>query len=141
MKPRISSKCNTSNTIILAEVDTIMKSEKLIADTFNNCFPHITKTLKLKKNPNFDGHSLSSITDYFKNNDSVIRIKEKNYAQENTLSFTLFAKEDILRAISSNKVSPFDDNPIKILNNSIHIFLEKLSNIFNSSSQTEGLIN
>ena len=38
----------------------------------------ITKTLKLKKHPNFDGQSLFSVTDYFKNNESVIKIKE-NY--------------------------------------------------------------
>ena len=29
------------------------------------------------KHPNFDGHSLSSITDYFKNTESAIKIKEK----------------------------------------------------------------
>ena len=36
----------------------IIKNEKLIADTFNNYFADITKTLKLKKHPNFDGQSL-----------------------------------------------------------------------------------
>ena len=35
-----------------------MKNEKLIADTFNDYFADITKTLKLKKHPNFDGQSL-----------------------------------------------------------------------------------
>ena len=33
----------------------------------NNYFANITKTLKLKKYPNFDGQSLSAITEYFKN--------------------------------------------------------------------------
>ena len=46
-----------------------MKNEKLIGDTFNNYFADITKTLKLKKYRNFDGQSLSSITEYFKNNE------------------------------------------------------------------------
>ena len=41
----------------------IMKNEKIIADAFNNYFAEIIKTLKLKKNPNFDGQSLFSITD------------------------------------------------------------------------------
>ena len=58
----------------LTEQDTIIKNEKLIADTFNNYFADITKTLKLKKHPNFDGQSLFSITDYFKNNESVIKM-------------------------------------------------------------------
>ena len=95
-----------------------MKNEKLIPDTFNNYFIDIAKTLKLKKLPNFDGHSLFSITDYFINNESVTKIKEKYKTQENSLSLTLFSKEDILKAIkslSSNKASPIEDIPIKIL--------------------------
>ena len=55
VKPRFSKKCKTANTIILTEGDMIIKNEKLIADTFNNYFADITKTLKLKKHPNFDG--------------------------------------------------------------------------------------
>ena len=41
------------------------KSDKLVPDTFciNNYFAGITKTLKLKKHPDFDGQSLFSITD------------------------------------------------------------------------------
>ena len=46
----------------------IIKKEKLIADTFNNYFADITKTIKLKKHSTFDGQPLSSITDYIKNN-------------------------------------------------------------------------
>ena len=52
-----------------------MKNEKLLADTFSNCFADITKTLKLKKHPSFDVQSLSRFTDYFKNSESVIKIK------------------------------------------------------------------
>ena len=88
---------------------------------------------KLKKHPNFNGQSLFSITDYFKNNESVIKIKEKYNIQENSFSFTLFSKEDILKAIksvSSTKVSATEDIHIKILKNSIHIYSEKLNNIF-----------
>ena len=59
-------------------------SEKWKADTFNNYFADVTKTLKLKKHPNFDGHSLSSITDYLKNNERVIKIKENCDTKENT---------------------------------------------------------
>ena len=60
-----------------------MKNKKLIVDTFNNYFADITKTLKLKKHPNFDGQSLFSLTDYLKNNGSVIKIKENYDSQEN----------------------------------------------------------
>ena len=134
VKPRFSNKCKTANTIILTEGDMIIKNEKLIADTFNNYFAVITKTLRLKKHPNFDGQSLFSITDYFKKNESVINIKEKYNTRENSFSFTLFSKSDILKAIkslSSNKVSLIEDISIKILKNSIHIYSDKLTNIFN----------
>ena len=67
VKPRFSNKCKTENIIIVTEGDTIMNNEKLIADIFNKYFADFTKTLKLKKHPNFDGQSLSSIIDYFKN--------------------------------------------------------------------------
>ena len=112
----------------------IIKNEKLITDTFNNYFADITKTLTLKKYPNFDGQSLLSITDYFKNNESVIKIKEKYNTQENSFSFTVLSKEGITKAIkslSSNKTSPIEDMPNKILKNSIHICSGKLINIFN----------
>ena len=77
VKLRFSNKIKTANTIILAEGDMIIKNDKLIVDTFNNYFADMTKTLKLKKHPNFVGQSLFSIADYFKNNESVIKIKEK----------------------------------------------------------------
>ena len=91
----------------------------------------------MKKHPNFDDQSLFSITDYFKNNVCVIKTKEKYDAQENSFSFTLFSKEDILKVIkslSSYKASPIEDMPIKILKNSIHISSEKL-NLTHSKKQ------
>ena len=112
----------------------IITNDKVIADTFNNYFADITKTLKLKKYPNFDGQSLFSITDYFKNSKRARKIKEKYDTQENSFSFTLFPKEEILKAIrslSSNKISPIEDILIKILKNPIHIYSEKLTNVFN----------
>ena len=67
-----------------------MKNEKLLADTFNNYFADITKTLNLKKHQNIYDQSLSSITDCFKNNESVIKIKEKHYTQKNSFLFTFY---------------------------------------------------
>ena len=90
VKPRFSNKCKTANTFILTEGDMITNNEELIADTFNDYFTDLTKTLKLKKHLNFDGQSLSSIIDYFKNNNSVIKIKEKYDTQENSFSLTCF---------------------------------------------------
>ena len=58
VKPRFSNKCKTENTIILTEGVMVIKNYKLIAGTFNNYFADITKTLKLKEYPKFDGQSL-----------------------------------------------------------------------------------
>ena len=100
------------------------KNEELLTDIFilNNYFCGIRKTLKLKKHPHFHPQSPSSITDYLKNNESVIKIKEKYDTQENSFSFILLSKEGILKAtksLSSNKTSPIEDTPIKIMKNSI----------------------
>ena len=77
VKPRFSKKFKTANTIILTQGDMIMKNDKIIGGAFNNYFAGMTKSPKLKKHLNFDGQSLSSITDYFKNNECVIKIIEK----------------------------------------------------------------
>ena len=61
--------------------------EKLTAGSFNNYNADSAKTLKLKRHLNFDGQSLFSMTDYFKNDESVIKIKEKYDIQENSFSF------------------------------------------------------
>ena len=61
-----------------------MKNDKLLPDTFNKQFADITKTLKLKKHPILDGQSLFSITDYCKNIESAIKIKEKYNTQESS---------------------------------------------------------
>ena len=112
----------------------IKKNEQPVADTFYKYLADITKALKLKKHPNFDGQSLSSITNYFKNNESLIKIQEKDDTQENSFSFPLFSKVDILKEIkslSSNKAYSLDDIPITILKNSIYIYSEKLTDIYN----------
>ena len=109
-----------------------MKNERLISETLKNYFAEVTKTLKLKKHLNFDGQSVFSITDYFKYNESIIKIKEKYDTKENSFSFTLFSKEGILKAIkslSSNKASPIDEITIKIFKKSVHIYSEKLASI------------
>ena len=90
VKPRFSKKFKTANTIILTQGDMIMKNDKIIGGAFNNYFAGMTKSLKLKKHLNFDGQSLSSITDYFKNNECVIKIIEKKKKKSMILKITYF---------------------------------------------------
>ena len=52
----------------------------------------------------------------------------------NSFSFTFFSKGDLRKAIKfrpSKKAFSFDDILIKVLKNSIHIYLDKLTSIFN----------
>ena len=90
VKPRFSKKFKTANTIILTQGDMIMKNDKIIGGAFNNYFAGMTKSPKLKKHLNFDGQSLSSITDYFKNNECVIKIIEKKKKEKYDTQNNLF---------------------------------------------------
>ena len=48
--------------------------------------------------------------------------------QKNSFSFTLFSKDDLLKAIKSlpsNKATPFGNIPIKVLKHSIHIYSDE----------------
>ena len=139
VKPRFSNKCKTANSIILVEGENIIKDDQKIANTFNDFFVNITKTLKLKKQPDFDSESISSITDKFLDNESVIKIKEKLQINENSFSFRPFTETDIvniINSLSNNKGSPFNDIPVKIMKDLIEIYSKKLTNIFNSCLET-----
>ena len=61
----------------------IKENEKLLVDTFNNYICRHQKTSSVEKHPNFDGQSLSIITDYFKDNEIVVKINKKCDTQEN----------------------------------------------------------
>ena len=109
-----------------------MKNDKLIQQTLAATIlpkQKITKkhykNFELKKHPNFIGQFLSTITEYFKNNEIVI--KKKYDAQDNSFLFTLFSKGNILKAIKSlpsNETSAFSDIPI---GKSQFIFTQKIS--------------
>ena len=77
VKPSFSNKCKTANNIILVEDNTIISTEKEIADTFNDHFSNITKSLHLKSHPDFNDKTLFEITEYFDNNTSISEIKNK----------------------------------------------------------------
>ena len=67
------------------------KSKRLIADTFNNYIADITKILKLKKYPNFDGQSLFNITE------SVIKIKKTILLKRTHFHLLYFQKRTLLK--------------------------------------------
>ena len=99
---------------------------KSSADNFNNYFADTTKALKLKKHPNFDAQSLSSVTENFKNYEYVIKSNKGMLLKRS--HFTLFSKDNLLKAIkslSSDEASLFVDIPIKVLKNSIQMYSEK----------------
>ena len=52
---------------------------------------------KLKKHQNFDGQSLSGITECLIDNESAIKVKEKCNNQENSFSLSLFPTKDFLK--------------------------------------------
>ena len=52
---------------------------------------------KLKKHQNFDGQSLSGITECLIDNESAINVQEKCNNEESSLSFSLFPTKDFLK--------------------------------------------
>ena len=52
---------------------------------------------KLKKHENFDGQSLSGITECMIDIESAIKVKEKCNDQKNSFSFSLFPTKDFLK--------------------------------------------
>ena len=91
------------------------------------------KTLKLKKiSPALKKKSLKHILRHFKNH-STKKIKD-DFNGKKTFTFCEFQETEIIKTITElpkSKASTFKDIPVKIMINSVHIYSQVLTNIFN----------
>ena len=133
MKPLFSNKSNNASTDILHENNRIIKDNKKISHTWNKYFKNLTKTLKLKKTSHaLNKKSLKHLLRHLKNY-STKKIK-KHFNSKEIFTFREFKKTEIIKAIKElpkNKASTFKDIPVKIMANSVHIYSQVLTNIFN----------
>ena len=88
VRPDFSNKTKTANTILLSEKEKIITDETMVAKTLNNYFTDLTKNLELKENRLFSRKdTIADIVDYFKNCDSIKKMKEIYNCGINAFSF------------------------------------------------------
>ena len=95
----------------------------MVAKTLNNYFTDLTKNLELKENRLFSRKdTIADIVDYFKDCDSIRKIKETYNSEVNAFSLSSFTEEEIKDAIKhlpNNKATVSNDIPVKILKASL----------------------
>ena len=131
MKPLFSNKNKTANTIILDKNNRIIKDNKQISH-MNKYFTSLTKTLKLKKTSALKKKSSKHLLRHFKNH-FINKIK-KHFNSNERYAFREFKETEIIKTIKKlpkNKASTFKDISVKIMMNSVHIYSQVLTNIFN----------
>ena len=136
IKPLISNKSKSTNSITLIEDQKILKHEEKIANTLNKYFSTLTKKLKLKpqKKLRTSKKEIKKIINSFKDNPSIKKIKS-HFLEDEVFSFREVTNDEILDAIKSlptNKSSTFDDIPAKLLKDSAVIYSPILMKIFNN---------
>ena len=131
VKPLLSNKSKTANTITLNENNRIIKDNNKISHTLNKYFAHLTSTLKLKKtSPALKKNSLEHLLRHFRNH-STKKVK-KHFDRKEIFTFCEFKETEIIKTIKEQpkvKDSTFKDIPVKIMVNSVHICSQVLTYI------------
>ena len=130
--------------ITLVERDKITHKDKEIAETMNNYFVKITKTLRLQRSKKYRTNDIGILTSQFKDHASIKKIKSSikkiklSYPEiiADTFNFTLVSPEDVKREIMNLNVKKSSSSkaiPAAILKQSVHIYLPFLTNCINHS--------
>ena len=154
IRPAFMDKIKTQNKMILVEDENIISTSKVIAETMNDYFMNITKSLhiahfqsrQLDMNSNQsdksitnDTNSLDSIISSFKDHPSIIEIKQhtKNLT---TFNFEKVSVNEIraqTKSLDANKATGPDQIPPKILKLAISEIEQPLTDIFNESLESK----
>ena len=134
IKPLMSNKIQTSSKITLIENGEIIKDDHSIANIMNNHFTNVIKGLSLKEDNASHLKSCEEILSHYENHESIKAIKN-NFKESCNFKFEAITADELRKEImniSSNKASVSNDIPISILKNSCDVFVNKLTDIFNS---------
>ena len=128
IQPYFNNKTQSSNKIFLSENGTILNNSQDVANTFNDYFVNITKTLDLDIS--------QTNCENFTVNVSILKIQElyENDSEKfNIVPITMKEVELEIMALNPKKSTISNDIPTKILKQFCNTYLAVLTNIISSS--------
>ena len=140
IKPYVSKKSKSCPKIILIEKDKVINDDIEIANTMNDYFVNVAKSLDITRNISMDNtisikdeRSIQLILDSYNVHPSIIAINA-NIKVVNTFSFSLLTVEDIkdeINHIDVSKATGYDNIPAKMIKCSINVVTPYLTNVLN----------
>ena len=128
VKPLFSDKISYKETINLAERDTILSDDQVVAGTFNNYFKNIVKSLLAVTNKNFPKEKINGFNSSLKDLVEVIILKYKHHPSLNGIRskilkldnpvfyFELFGQTlKEVENLDPEKTSHVNDIPVKVI--------------------------
>ena len=146
IKSNFSNKGLSANKLLLKEDSRIISDENELAELLNSYFVNITKDLELKNDNEIKlsvSSSLEEILEGFKLHPSVTKIVG-NLSSDEIFSFqevTETQVKEIILKLDCSKATPYGDIPIKMLKETIDIYLVYLTGIINYSFENKSFPN
>ena len=141
IKPSFSDKIVTRDRIHLTENGEVVKTELETAETLNNFFGNVTKSLMIPKYNEYDpstdrvkNRTIRAILKY-RNHPSILAIRERKKAQISSC-FKEVSIEEIQKEIlnlNNKKASQNSDTPTKIIKKNSDIYRKVLCSFINDS--------
>ena len=122
-----------NNSIVLKENRNLITDTQELANLLNTCYINLINTLQLKKLPT-KFKSLSEILSFYKNHDSISKIKAGNNLQQQ-FHFKGVSSNEVkkIKSLNTKKSALSSCIPVSILINSIDTYLPILTDIINDS--------
>ena len=154
IRPAFTNKIKAQNKIILVEDENIISSSKVIAETMNDYFINITKSLhiadfqskqldmnsdKSDRSVTNDTNSLDTIISSFKHHPSILKIKQhtRNVTKFNFKKVSVNEIRAQIKSLDAKKATGPDQIPPKILKLAISEIEQPLTDIFNKSLESK----
>ena len=140
VKPLFSDKVQVNSAITLIEDGKMVSEDFEIAEIFNHFFANITESLGISANESLMlpadeiQDPIDKAVRKFDSHPSICKIKENTTFSER-FEFREVAVKDVavqIRKFNTNKASPVNSIPARILKENSDVFLVAIQNIFNS---------
>ena len=140
VKPVFSNEIQTSSSVTLIEDGEVITDDAKIAEIFNHYFANITESLGISEDQSLLSQTtgindpVEKAVKKYKNHPSIRKIKE--CCELNQFEFKPVTVNEIhlqIQKLNTNKSSPLNSIPAKILKHNADIFAILLQKIFNSN--------